>query len=485
MTAPQSPQLTREGASAAYCFMSIRLTFFGAAGDVTGSGYLLETPSARILIDFGMFQGGRRNEELNILPPNLDPMRLDGVVVTHAHLDHTGRLPLLTKAGYRGAILATKATVELTGLILRDSAFIQEQDLKRVNRKRERAGKEAAEALYTSEEVEGCLGQMRNVEYHRTVDVAPGITACFYEAGHILGSASVELRIQDGGRTRRVVFSGDIGPNNAPVLRDPELLRSAEVVVMESTYGDRDHKPLEETELEFETIVKEAVAKGGKILVPVFAVGRTQLILYLLAEMFCDGTVEEFPIYVDSPMAIEATRIYRSHLELFDEEFKQLRRCRPILEAMKSFTPVPTAKDSMALNHEQGPCLIMAGAGMCTGGRILHHLKENLWRPQANIVIVGFQAYGSLGRMLVEGSETVKIFGEEIAVRAKIHTLGGFSAHAGRSDLLRWFEPLASSRPKLILTHGEDRGRDPLAREIEKRHGIVAERPMLGDVIEC
>ena len=464
--------------------MSIRLTFFGAAGDVTGSGYLLETGKARVLIDFGMFQGGRRNEELNILPEKLEPTRLDAVLVTHAHLDHTGRLPLLSKSGYRGAILATEATIELAGLILRDSAFVQEQDLKRINRRRERAGKPPLEPLYSAEEAEQCLRLMQYVEYHRTVEVAPGIQARFFEAGHILGSASLELLVQDGGRTRRMVFSGDLGPNNAPILRDPELLNSAEIVVMESTYGDRDHKPLEETEREFEEIVKAAVAEGGKILVPVFAVGRTQLILYLLTEMFCDGTVPEFPIYVDSPMAIEATRIYRSHVELFDEEFKQLRRCRPILEAAKSFIPVPTAQDSMALNHEKGPCLIMAGAGMCTGGRILHHLKENLWRPQANIVIVGFQAYGSLGRMLVEEADTVKIFGEEIAVRARIHTLGGFSAHAGRSDLLRWFEPLAKSRPQLILTHGEDRGRDPLAAEIEKRHGIVAEKPMLGDTLE-
>lgn len=464
--------------------MPIRITLLGAAGNVTGSAYLLETGRSRILIDFGMYQGGKANEERNILPEQLKPGKLDAVVVTHAHLDHTGRLPLLVKNGFRGKIYATEPTVELSGLILRDSAFVQEQDLKRTNRKRERAGKEPLESMYSAADVEETLGHMSPVEYKDSIEVTPDIRVRFFDAGHILGSASLQVRILEGDRTRTVVFSGDIGPNDVPIMHNPELQDSAELVFMESTYGDRNHRLLKETEDEFEDIVKNAVEAGEKILVPVFAVGRTQLLLYLLTEMFCDGTVPPFPIYIDSPMAIEATKIYRSHIRYFDAEFQELRRCRPVLEAMKSFYPSPTAQDSMALNDQTGPCLIMAGSGMCTGGRILHHLKQNLWRPKAHVLIVGYQSHGSLGRMLVDGAKTVKMFGEEIAVKAKIHTLGGFSAHAGQSGLMDWLEPLAKRKPRIVLTHGEAPGRDALAALIQQKHGIRAEKPLFGDVIE-
>lgn len=464
--------------------MSIRLSFHGAAGDVTGSAYLLETSSARILIDFGMFQGGREMRKLNILPDAIQVGKLNSVLVTHAHLDHTGRLPMLSNAGFQGPVFATEATIDLTGLILRDSAFVQEQDLNRINRKRKRAGEPPLEALYNIQDVEKFLGLMKPVEYGRFVEVAEGIQARYVEAGHILGSASIQLKIQDGERTRTMVFSGDIGQSAMPLLQDPEGFDSAEIVVMESTYGDRDHKSLRETEDEFEAIVKEVYKKDGKMLVPVFAVGRTQLILYLLSEMFCDGTVPQFPIYVDSPMAIEATKIYRNHVELFDKEFHELRRCRPILKEKSSFIPTPTAKDSIKLNKEKGPCLIMAGSGMCTAGRILHHLKQNLWRPEAHVIIVGFQSYGSLGRRIVDRDETVKIHGEKIAVKANVHTLGGFSAHAGQTALMNWFKPLTKCKPRVFLTHGEDRGRDPLAKLISEKHGLTVEKPLLGDVVE-
>ena len=464
--------------------MSIRLSFHGAAGDVTGSAYLLETSRARILIDFGMFQGGRNMRELNILPDAIRADKLNSVLVTHAHLDHTGRLPLLSNAGFQGPVFATEATIDLTGLILRDSAFVQEQDLNRINRKRKRAGEPPLEALYHIQDVERFLGLMKPVPYGSFVEVAEGIQARYVEAGHILGSASIQLKIQDKGRTRTMVFSGDIGQSAAPILQDPEGFDVAEIVVMESTYGDRDHKSLRETEDEFEAIVKEVYKKNGKMLVPVFAVGRTQLILYLLSEMFCDGTVPQFPIYVDSPMAIEATKIYRNHVELFDEEFHELRHCRPILKEKSSFIPTPTAEDSIKLNQEKGPCLIMAGSGMCTGGRILHHLKQNLWRPEAHVIIVGFQSYGSLGRKIVDREETVKIHGETIAVKANVHTLGGFSAHAGQTALMNWLKPLTKCKPKIFLTHGEDRGRDPLAKLISEKHGLKVEKPLLGDVVE-
>ena len=451
---------------------------------MTGSAYLLETPNARIVIDFGMFQGGRKMSELNILPDAIQPANLNAVLVTHAHLDHTGRLPLLSKAGFGAPVFATEPTIELTGLILRDSAFIQEQDMKRTNRKRKRAGEAPLEALYNIQEVEQFLGLMRPVDYGKFIEVAEGIQARYVEAGHILGSASIQLKIQDYGQTRTIVFSGDIGQSAVPILEDPEGFESAEVVIMESTYGDRNHKSLRETEEEFDAIVKKVYEQKGKMLVPVFAVGRTQLILYLLAEMFCDGTVPSFPIYVDSPMAIEATKIYRSHVDLFDKEFHELRRCRPILQAKSSFIPTPTSVDSIKLNNEKGPCMIMAGSGMCTGGRILHHLKQNLWRPEAHIIIVGFQAYGSIGRRIVDGEDSVRIHGETIAIKANVHTLGGFSAHAGQTALMKWFAPLGKSKPRVFLTHGEDRGRDALGKLINKEHGIKVDKPILGQVVE-
>ena len=432
----------------------IRLTFHGAAGDVTGSCYLLETGHARILIDCGMFQGGRKKEEINILPEGLNVDRLDAVLVTHAHVDHTGRLPLLAKHGYKGPVYATKGTIGLCGLVLRDSVFVQAQDIERLNRKRAKRGEAPLATPYSEENVESLLRLMRPVDYEKFQPVAPGIQAKYVGAGHILGSASIQLSISDGGREHRIVFSGDIGPGGVPMLKDPECFRRADVVVMESTYGDRDHKPLRNTEEEFEAIVKDAVREGTKILVPVFAIGRTQLMLYLLTEMFCDGTVPEFPIYVDSPKAIEATRIYRNHIDRFDEEFQELRRCRPVLEACKSFTPTPTPQDSMVLNNEKGPCFIMASAGMCTGGRILHHLRENLPKPGTAAIIVGYQAHGSIGRMLVDGVDELKLFGDQIPVKATVHTLGGFSAHAGQTKLLEWFDHLAGRKPRLILTHG-------------------------------
>lgn len=463
--------------------MGIRLTFHGAAGDVTGSCYLLETDHARILIDCGMFQGGRKKEELNVLPEALNVDRLDAVLVTHAHVDHTGRLPLLAKHGYRGPVFATSGTIELAELVLRDSVYVQAQDMERINRKRLKRGEAPLATPYNEENVEAVLRLLKRVDYESFHPVAPGIEAKYVGAGHILGSASIQLRIQDAGRARHIVFSGDIGPGGVPMLKDPKSFQQAEVVVMESTYGDRDHKPLQATEDEFEEVVKEAVRQGTKILVPVFAIGRTQLMLYLLAEMFCDGTVAEFPIYIDSPMGIEATKIYRRHINQFDDEFQQLRRCRPVLEACKSFTPTPTPQDSMALNKENGPCFIMAGAGMCTGGRILHHLRENLPKPGTAIIFVGFQAHGSIGRLLVDGAEEIKLFGERIPVKATIHTLGGFSAHAGQTQLMNWFEPLAARKPRVILTHGEDRGREPFARLIEKRHGLTPDLPELGETI--
>jgi len=464
--------------------MAIRITFYGAAGDVTGSAYHIQTEQANVLLDFGMFQGGKKMEAKNRMPRGLKPRSLDAVLVTHAHLDHTGRLPLLSKNGYAGPIFCTPATAEVTGLILRDSAKVQSYDIARTNRKRERAGLPPISPMYGAEDVERLVSLVREVPYNEPMPVAQGMKAKFVEAGHILGSASIQLLIQDGGEEKRLVFSGDIGPWNAPILRDPEGFHRAHAVIMESTYGDRDHRPIDNTIEEFESLVKAAAESKGKILIPTFAVGRAQLMIYLLAIMFREKTVPSFPVFLDSPMAIEATRIYMSHVELFDEEFHALRRERPLVEDMRTLKATPTAQDSMKINDVAGPCLVLAGAGMCNAGRILHHLKQNLWRPETVVMIVGYQAHGSLGRLLVEGRDQVKIFGERIAVKAKVHSMGGFSAHAGRTDLLRWFEPLAENRPRVILTHGEDKGRTALCAAIQEKHGLDCELPEYGETYE-
>lgn len=461
----------------------MKVTLHGAAGDVTGSAYLVETERARILVDFGMFQGGSRLEAKNVLPSGLEPTRLNAVLVTHAHLDHTGRLPLLAKAGYNGPFYATKATIALAGLILRDSAKVQASDIARTNRKRERAGEPPLAPLYTAEEVGQALELFREVPYEISLEVAPGIQARYVDAGHMLGSASIELTVQEDGKSKVIVFSGDIGPSGLAIIRDAQPLKRADLVFLESTYGDRDHKPQKETLAEFRSIIEQAVRNKARILIPAFAVGRTQQILYHLDELFCSGVVQPFPVYIDSPMAIEASKVYQSHPDLFDDETQALRQSCDIANHHAHVKPTPTAQDSMALNEAPGPCVIMAGSGMCNAGRILHHLRHGLYRPETIVMIVGFQGQGTLGRQLVDGDKEVRIFGETIAVKAQIRTLGGFSAHAGQTELMKWFRFLAPAKPHVVLTHGEAKGRDPLKELIKKHYGLDADLPFQGDVV--
>lgn len=461
----------------------MRITPYGAAGGVTGSAYHVETDQAQILVDFGMFQGGRMMEKCNVVPRALRPRKLDAVLLTHCHLDHVGRLPLLAKRGYEGPVWATPATIDLTGLILRDAAKIEAQDTERTNRKLERQAKPGVEPLFTVGHVETILSHCRPVAYNEPVEVAPGIRARFAEAGHILGSTSIQLMIEENGHERIVVFSGDLGPTGVPILRDYECLKRADMVFLESTYGNRDHRPLDETVAEFEQIVTRAVAEKGKILVPTFAVGRAQLMLYLLAGMFRRGVLPPFPIFLDSPMAIEATRIYQRHPELYDEEALALRHESALKGNLSTLNLSITADDSKGINNVSGPCLILAGAGMCNAGRILHHFKQNLWRPETWVLIVGYQSEGSLGRRLLQGAGMVKIHGDKVAVKANVRSLGGFSAHAAQKDLLAWFDCLAPVRPRLVLTHGEDRGRKGLRDAVLERHGIEAELPVQGETL--
>ncbi len=456
----------------------MKITPLGAAGgEVTGSAYLVETSDAAVLVDCGMFQGGKNAEELNRSPLTSAASKARAVLITHGHLDHSGRLPLLFKAGYSGPVYATSATQELTSLILRDSAKLQAQDNERVNRKRQRAGLDPVEPLYSLQDVESLVGSFRVVPYHQSFPVAPGIDAFLAEAGHMLGSTSIQLTVREDGIEKRIVFSGDLGPRGAPILRDYEPFQTADVVVMESTYGDHDHRPFRETVEEFLEIIKQAVHEKGKILVPTFAVGRAQVLTMIMAAAFRRKILKPFPVFLDSPMAIEAWKIYRRHLDLFDEEMNQFLQDGSVEKDLATLQACTTAEESKAINDVPGPCLVMAGAGMCTGGRILHHFKQNLWRPEAHVVIVGYQARESLGRRLIEGVKKVRLFGEEIAVRASVHTLGGFSAHAGQTDLLSWFEPLAAARPMVVLAHGENKPRQKLASILKAEHGIKSILP--------
>lgn len=464
----------------------MNITLLGAAGgEVTGSAYLVETASSRVLVDFGFFQGIPHAEDHNHVPPQLDPPRLDAVLLTHAHLDHTGRLPLLPGRGFRGPLLATAATLELSDLILRDSAKVQAQDLTRINRKRERAGEPPLSPLFGVEDVARVLARGQPTDYERPAPVTPDVEALFLEAGHLLGSASIHLRVREEGRTKHVVFSGDLGPRGIPILRDAVCRHlPADLVFLESTYGGHEHRPFSATVAEFYEAVRDTVERRGKILVPTFAVGRAQLLLVLLALAFRRGELPKFPLYLDSPMAAEASRIYLRHPELYDEELRALGAEHSLLDDLDTLKITATAEESMALNEVPGPCLILAGSGMCHAGRILHHLRRNLWRPETTVLIVGYQAPGTLGRQLVERAPHVSIFGEKVVVRARVHTLGGFSAHAGQTELLDWLGCLAAVRPRVCLTHGEAPARTALAREIRVRFGLEAALPELNESVE-
>jgi metallo-beta-lactamase family protein len=462
----------------------MKIHFHGATGDVTGSAYHVVTKDASILVDCGLFQGGKEEKAKNRRKARLEGGRLDAVVLSHGHLDHIGRLPLLTRKGYDRPIYATRATIDLATLILKDSLSLQKQDLKRENQKRARAKLQPLEPLFEEADVRRLKPLATPVKYNQRIEVAPGIEARLVDAGHVIGSASIELTVTENGRKKVVVFSGDLGPRGAPLLNDPVPFARADVVIMESTYGDRNHRSLHETAIEGRKIIARAIQNKAKILVPVFAVGRTQLLLYLLAGAFKRKTLPRFPIFLDSPMAIEATKIYGKNDELFDAEALEMVESGELRSHLISTHPCPKPADSKALNDVKGPCLIMAGSGMCNGGRIMHHLAHNLPLPETEVLMVGFQSQATLGRKLVDGAKSVMMFGQEIPVRASIHTMGGFSAHAGQNDLLDWFSVVAPSRPRTIITHGEDRARKVFGDLIHSRFGVKTERPALGDVIE-
>ena len=435
----------------------MKITFLGANHEVTGSCTLLEAAGRRFLIDCGMEQGKNVYENQ---PIPVAPGEIDWVLATHAHIDHTGMLPLLVRNGFRGKIYATNPTVELCGIMLRDSAHIQEFEAEWKNRKAQRSGAEPVEPMYTVQDAEAAMKLFVGVDYEKRIELAPGIEVRFVDVGHLLGSASIELWITEGDTTTKLVFSGDIGNLDQPIIKDPAYISEADYVFMESTYGDRLHGPRPDYVNELAKILQRTFDRGGNVVVPSFAVGRTQEMLYFLREIKEKGLVKghgNFPVYIDSPLATEATRIFRdTDPDCFDAQ------TRALLEKGIDPINVPglrisvTSDDSRMINTDRTPKVILSASGMCEAGRIRHHLKHNLWRPECTILFVGFQAVGTLGRTLIEGVDSVKLFGEPIEVKAEICQLTGMSGHADKDGLLRWVNAFTEKPRRVFVIHGED-----------------------------
>ena len=461
----------------------MRITLCGAAGEVTGSAYLVETERACVLVDLGLYQGHRSDDLRNADLRPIDPSRLDAIVLTHAHLDHTGRLPLAATRGFRGPIYCTLATIDFTRLILLDSAHIQESEAQRRSRRLERAGRPPQKPLYTQSDVERLVPLFRATPFHESREVAPGVVVRLINSGHMLGSASVEMTVTEKNVTRVVIFSGDVGHRNWPILRDPETFAHGDVVFLESTYGNRDHRPLDATVEEFKDVLSESISAGEKVLIPSFAIGRAQQMLWHIAELVRSKRVPAFPVYLDSPMAQQANEIYLRHRLDLDDEAQRLTAGTSFNHDLPLLHITATAEESAALNHARGAAVIIAGSGMCNAGRILHHLKHNLWRPNVAVLMVGYMAQGTLGRQLISGAKMVRIHGQAVAVRATIRTLGGFSGHAGQSELLDWLRPLAAGRPRVVLTHGEAEQRQALQAKIREQFGLEAMCPMFNQVV--
>lgn len=454
----------------------------GAAKQVTGSCHLVRCGERQVLIDCGMFQGTREEEQANSEPFGFDPAHIDALLLTHAHLDHCGRIPRLVRQGFRGRILATAATRDLARIVLLDAARLQEEDAGRAERSGRRRGETTPQPLYTLDDAFSALERFADpVAYGETIKVAPGIDAQFLDAGHILGSASILLTLDDGEHTRRIVFSGDLGSPGRPILRDPTPAPPADFVVMESTYGDRDHRALPDSVDELYEAVSDTLRRGGNVVIPTFAMERTQEVLYYLHQGIRQQRIPPgTPVFLDSPMAISVTDIFRRHPECFDDEFTEvLRHEDPFSTPNLRFSREST--DSMAINRIEGGAIIMAGSGMCNGGRIRHHLRHNLWREKSSIVFVGYAAEGTLARRIISGAKRVQIFGEDIAVNARIWTINGFSAHAGRAELLDWLG--SEPRRGVFLVHGEyERGMRSLEEYMSSK-GMPVRIPGLGEPI--
>ncbi|KUK58906.1 MAG: RNA-metabolising metallo-beta-lactamase [Synergistales bacterium 53_16] len=458
----------------------MRIRVLGAAGEVTGSNYLLDVGGKKVLVDCGLYQGGEEGK--NREPLEFEPSELAAVILTHAHLDHTGRVPLLVKEGFSGPVFGTRPTLELSEVLWEDAARLQKEDAEWKTRKNQRKGLPPVEPLFTTEDARQALEQLRSASYDDVIDITDGVKVRFRDAGHILGSANLELWLAEGDEEVKIVFSGDLGPQKTVLERNPSFIEEADYVVIESTYGNREHKTNEESREEFRQTMRTMLKDHGKVLVPTFVVDRAQRVLYELTLMQLEGILpDNVPIYFDSPMGMKATAIYNEHVALLSSEIQDQIRNGTDPFSPKQLRIVESVEESKAINSVRH-AIVLAGSGMCTGGRIVHHLKNNLYKEDTHVVFVGYQARGTLGRRIVEGAKTVRVAGEEVAVNAKIHTINGFSAHADRRDLLAWARNFRTE-PTFFVTHGEEEAAVALASNLEEE-GFKAVIPTLGQEFE-
>lgn len=456
----------------------MQLTFLGATMGVTGSCFLVEAGERKMLVDCGMFQGSKIMTAFNRRPFAVEPGLIDCVLLTHAHIDHSGLLPKLCKEGFRGPIYATKATIELCSIMLPDSAHIQEFDAEIETRKGKRAGRPVTEPLYTVDEAYSCLKQFRPVEYETDFNPVPEVAVRYHDAGHILGSSMLALTDKETGL--RVLFSGDLGRPNQPILQDPTCVQAADYLVMESTYGDRDHVDTD-WDSRLAEIINETVERRGNVVIPAFAVGRTQVILYYLNRLHKAGRIPNIPVIIDSPLAIAATDIFRRSVKFFDKEATDILKSEGDPLSLPQLQMSRTAEESRQINFLDEPAIIISASGMADAGRILHHLKHNLWRPESSVLFVGFQAQGSLGRRIIDGAKKVRIMGEEIGVKAHIYNLDGLSAHADRDEMMKWLECFQTKPANIFLVHGEPASAQALEGILAEKMQLSSYTPRYGD----
>ena len=468
--------------------MLAKLTFLGAARNVTGSSYLLETQDTRVLVDCGLYQE-RKYQERNWQPFQFDPKSIDAVFLTHAHLDHCGLLPKLVRDGYRGKIYCTQATAEITGIILLDAAQLQEEDAtyKAKRHKREgRSGPYPEIPLYTVKDAQAVAPHFSAVDYLSCIGIGSSVEGCYYEAGHVLGAAVININVRKDGRNHRVIFSGDIGEPRRPIINDPAVFHEAEYIVMEATYGDRTHEEHENTDIQkqLRDSIKRTVEAGGNIVVPSFALERSQELLYHLNELFLRKEIPPLTVFLDSPMAIRITEVFKRHAELYDKEMMQRLRQGNSFFSFENLKMVQSVEESKAINNMTESCIIIAGSGMVTGGRIKHHIVNNITRPESTILFVGYQAEGTPGRVLLDGAREVRLLGQTHPVRAQIEKIDGFSAHADRDGLLAWLADIRVPPRCVFITHGEKEAATSFATLLNEKTGWTVRVPEYKESVE-